>query len=93
MNKKGKNHALGKSLIIIASLVLCLGIGAVQAIAAIDTTNNNFTMIDPGGGITGAPTTSIHWDATTMTSVAASGQSLMRQSPPQRVLWRSMDST
>ena len=60
-----------------ASLVLCVGMSATQALAGIgvDTKGNNFSMIQPGG-VTMGGTNDVRftWDGTTRTSVAVSGQ-------------------
>jgi hypothetical protein len=78
MNKIAKNTTLwGKWFVIFASLFLCVGMGATQALAdvAVDSSNNNFTMIDPSGGLTGGTNdVTFTWDGTLKTSVAASGQ-------------------
>ncbi len=65
-----------KWLIVFASLILCVGIGATQALAAaVNTANNNFTMIDAGGNTFGGTNdVSFTWDGTLKTAVAASGQ-------------------
>ncbi len=78
MNQRNKMTQLGKVLIIVASLVLCLGIGTTQALAnlvSVSTSSNNFTMNQPNGtAFGGTNTVTFTWDGTLKTSVAASGQ-------------------
>ncbi len=76
MNKRAKTAQLGKLLIIFASLILCLGMGTTQALAAsVSTTNNNFTMIDATGlTFGGTNDETFTWDGTLKTSVAVFGQ-------------------
>jgi hypothetical protein len=66
-------YNMKKFSMLIVTMLLILGIAA--QVFAVDTTGNNFTMIDPGGGLTGG-TNDVHfiWDGTVKTSVAASGQ-------------------
>lgn len=66
-----------KWFIVFAALVLCVGMGAAQVLAAetCATGSNNFTMLDPGGNLVdGSNTVDFSWDGTLKTSVAASGQ-------------------
>jgi hypothetical protein len=76
MNKKSKTPLWGKLLLILASLVLCVGMSTTQALAvSYDSTGNNFTMVAPDATLTGG-TNDVHftWDGTMKTSVAVSGQ-------------------
>jgi hypothetical protein len=53
---------------------LALGLGAGAAPAAVSTTGNNFTMLDPGNGITGGTNDVVFkWDETYRYNVAVSG--------------------
>ncbi len=64
-----------KFSLLFAFLILCFGVSTAQVFAQVDTTNNNFTMIDATGNTFGG-TNDVHftWDCTMKTSVAASGQ-------------------
>ena len=74
MNKIARGTQWGRWPVILVSFVL-FGMGSTLAIAAVDTTNNNFTMLDAAGSFIGG-TNDVHftWDGTTKTSVDASGQ-------------------
>ncbi|MCK9419487.1 MAG: hypothetical protein M0R70_08940 [Nitrospirae bacterium] len=77
MNKIAKTPLRGKWLILIASIVLCVGMVTTQALAAVQTSyNNNFTMISAGGlAITGGMNDVIFkWDGTQRHSVATGSQ-------------------
>ncbi len=69
-----------KWLIVFASLILCIGIGATQASAGapyvpIYTFNNNLSILDPSGAATGGANDIVFtWDGTLKTSVATSLQ-------------------
>jgi len=69
-----------KWLIILATLVLCIGMGISQASAAAPyvpqyTTNNNITITQPDGSTSGGNNDiTFTWDGTLKTSVAVSGQ-------------------
>jgi hypothetical protein len=95
MNKTGRTGQRARRLIILASLILCLGLSATQALA-VTTTNNNFTMIDPGGGLTGGTNNvTFTWDGTMKTSVAVSSQvsnaTLSSPCPFSGVTWNAHD--
>jgi len=97
MNEIAKNTTLwGKWFIFFASLILCVGMGATQALAAADTTLNNFTMRSPTGSAVGG-TNDVHftWDGTTKTSVAAAGQvsnaTITSSCPFQGKTWSAHD--
>ncbi len=65
----------GKWHIVFALLLICIGMSTTQALAQVDSTNNNFTLLDPINQLVGG-TNDVHftWDGTLKTSVAASGQ-------------------
>ncbi|MCK9420581.1 MAG: hypothetical protein M0R70_14510 [Nitrospirae bacterium] len=96
MNNRTRTARWGKRLVIIASLALCVGMGTTQALAAVDTTSNNFTMIAPDGGITGG-TNDVYftWDGTKLTSVTPSGQvpnaTISSETPFFGVPWTAHD--
>ena len=77
MNKVGKTTLWRKWVIVLASLIVCIGMNASQAFASgVDTTGNNFSMVEPGDFVTMGGTNDVRftWDGTTRTSVAVSGQ-------------------
>jgi hypothetical protein len=80
MNKIAKTPLRGKWLVILASMVLCAGMATTQASAAIKpvihTTNNNFTMMNPGdaGQTGGMNDVEFIWDGTQRHSVATQNQ-------------------
>ncbi|MCK9420500.1 MAG: hypothetical protein M0R70_14105, partial [Nitrospirae bacterium] len=87
-----------KWFIFLATVLLCIGIGMSQALAAVSSINNNFTMMDgtlgdpPTGGTNDVVFT---WDGTQMTSVAAAGQvsnaTLSSVTPFYGVPWAAHD--
>ncbi len=68
---------MGKGLVfMITALALCLGISPMQALADVDTTGNNFTMIEIATNTTLGGTNDVRftWDGTLKTSVSATAQ-------------------
>ena len=79
-----------------AAVLFMVGISA-QAFAA-SSINNNFTMIDLGGGLAGGTNDVVFtWEGTKKTSVAASGQvsnaTLSSSTPFYGVTWSAHDVT
>jgi len=88
---------IGRPLAVVAIIILCLGLGITQAFA-VSSINNNFTMIDPGGGLAGGTNDVVFtWEGTKKTSVAASGQvsnaTLSSSTPFYGVTWSAHDVT